>query len=279
METAVAEELTNLQRFWNTVTEFCVNYGLKIIGAIIVLIIGLWIAKWIVKLIGKAKWFKKINKEAQGFVRSLLKTLLYIIVVITVISILGVPMASIIAVIASCGVAIGLALQGSLSNFAGGLMLIVFKPFRVGDYIVTGGFEGTVKEIGIFSTTLATADNRRVVLPNAGLSNTSLVNVTHYETRRVDHIFCTATDADTSAVVSILRRVAESQELRLPDMPVSVEFDAFGEGCAKYHVKVWCRTGDYWTMYYSILKEGKRALLENGIKIPLPQVEVHEAGH
>lgn len=259
----------------SSISDFCVKYGLKLIGAAVALMIGLWLVKLASKLICGSRWFKKLDPEVRGFLGSALKALLYVLVIVTVVSIMGVPMASIVAVIASCGVAIGLALQGSLSNFAGGLMLVLFKPFRVGDYISANGFEGTVEEIGIFSTKLVTIDNRRVVLPNAGLSNSSLVNSTSFDERRVDHIFRVALTEPSENVIRVLERMAELQEKRLPDKKPEVRLDSLGEGFAKYHVRIWCKTADYWELYYSSLAAGKKALAENGIDIALPQVEVH----
>lgn len=272
-----AEAASGFNNVLGIIADFCLNYGLKILGAILVLIVGLYVIKLIIKLMEKSRWFKKIDKDVQGFSRSAAKALLYVILVVTIVAILGVPMASIIAVIASCGVAVGLALQGSLSNLAGGLMLLLFKPFHVGDYIVTSGYEGTVQEIGIFSTALITIDNRRVVIPNAGLSNSSLVNVTHFDTRRIDIIYKVDAKADTDNVISVLRTMAEAHDMRLADKPVEVRFDSFGEGCAKYIIKVWCKTSDYWELYYALMKDGKQALADNGINVPLPQIEVHSS--
>ncbi len=254
---------------------FCVNYGFRLVGALIVLFVGLWLAGLIVRLMRKSRWFGRIDRDVQGFAASAVKALLYVLVTVTAIAIMGVPMASIVAVIASCGVAIGLALQGSLSNLAGGLMLILFKPFHVGDYISANGHEGTVEEIGIFATKLVTIDNRRVVLPNAQLSNSTLVNSTSFDVRRVDHVFRADIEADSERVIGVLRSMAEAQEKRLPDREPEVRFDSFGDGFAKYHVRVWCRTEDYWELYYALLEAGKKALEANGIKIPVPQVEVH----
>lgn len=272
-----AEGSERLSHLLTLLTEFCMNYGLKLIGAIVVLILGCWLVRIIMKLINKSRWVKKIDKDIRGFTTSTLKIILYALVLVTVIAIMGVPMASIVAVIASCGVAIGLALQGSLSNLAGGLMLIIFKPFHVGDYIAANGYEGTVEEIGIFCTTLKTIDNRRVVLPNAALSNSTMVNSTHYDTRRVDLIFKTEPNEDAEKVIAVLSEMAEAQKNRLAEMPPEVRFDSFGEGCAKYQVRVWCLTTEYWELYYTLLAEGKRVLAENGIRTPLPKVEVHEA--
>lgn len=259
----------------DAIADFCVKYGMKLIGAILLLVVGLWIIKVLVSSIQKAKWFGKVSKDVQGFARSGIKIVLTIVLVVTVISILGVPMASIVAVIASCGVVVGLALQGSLSNLAGGLMILIFKPFHVGDYIVSGSLEGSVEEIGIFYTSVTTLDNRRVVLPNASLSNSNLVNVSHYNIRRVDIMFPVEGGADIDVVASVLNNMAKNTPKILPDREIFARFAEFGNGCAKYQVRVWCNTSDYWDVFYDLLENGKRALAENGIKVPLPQMEVH----
>lgn len=258
----------------SAVKEFCVKYGFKLIGALVVLIVGLWLAKRAVKAITKLKWFGKIDRDARGITQGIIKALLYILVIVSVIGILGVPLASVVTVLASLGVAVGLAVQGSLSNFAGGLMILIFKPFRVGDYIKTKEYEGTVDEIGIFSTALTTLDNRRVVLPNAALSNSDLVNNTFFPERMVDLTYCVDCDAPIDTVVSVLRAMAEAQPKRLKDKEIVCRFSAFGDSCAKYQLRVWCDTKDYWELYYALLDGGKRALTENGIKIPYPIMEV-----
>lgn len=268
------QEESRLTRILNVLSEFCVKYGLKLIGAVLVLVIGIWAVKLLMKLITRSRLINRVDKDARGFVCGIIRVVLYLLVVLTVVAILGVPMASIVAVIASCGVAIGLALQGSLSNFAGGLMLVIFKPFREGDYISAGGHEGTVEDIGVFNTKLTTVDNRCVVVPNSALSNTTVVNYTRFGTRRVDHYFRTDTEVDSEKVISVLSRMADSQSLKLADKPAEVRLDSIGEGFAKYHVKVWCKTEDYWALYYALLSDGKRALEENGIRIPPPRMEV-----
>ena len=276
MFTFLAIDPSFFKEMLSVISEYAVKYGLRLIGAIVVLILGFWLSMLIVKLMTKARWYGKIDKNVRGFFKSSVKALLYILVLVSAVAIMGVPMASIVTVIASCGVAIGLALQGSLSNLAGGLMLLLFKPFRVGDYIVAGGYEGTVEEINIFSTSLVTIDNRRVVIPNAGLSNSALVNVTHFDTRRIDLVFSAKTDVEAEKVVSVLRSVAEAHEERLPDKPVEARFDSFGESAAKYHLRVWCRTSDYWELYYALLAECRKALEENGIEAPLPRIEIRK---
>ncbi len=260
------------------VKDFCVKYGFRLIGAFIVLIVGLWLAKKAVKAVSKLKLFGKIDRDAKGIALGVVKAVLYILVIVSVIGILGVPMASIVTVIASLGVAVSLAVQGSLANLAGGLMILIFKPFHVGDYITTKEHQGTVEEIGIFSTSLRTLDNRRVVLPNAALSNTDLVNNTSYPERMVDLTFCADCEAPIDKVVNALRTMAEAQPKRLEDREIVCRFCSFGESCAKYQLRVWCATKDYWELYYALLDGGKRALTENGIKIPYPIVEVRSPG-
>lgn len=272
----LASEGSAAERILKTLGELGVKYGLKLLAAIAVVLVGLWLTKLIVKLLERSKGFKKIDRDARAFVKSAIKIALTVMVIVTAVAIMGVPMASIVAVIASCGVAIGLALQGSLSNFAGGLMLVLFKPFRVGDYITANGQEGTVEEIGVFSTKLVTVDNRQVVMPNAGLSNSVLVNATHFDERRVDLFFRVDPDADSELVVSALRAAAEAQTLRIKDKPIEARLDSYGESFVKYHVKVWGKTSDYWELYYSLAEDCKRALQENGIRFSVQQVEMRK---
>ncbi|MBQ4446700.1 MAG: mechanosensitive ion channel [Clostridia bacterium] len=272
----LASEGSAAERVLKTIGDIGIKYGLKLLAAVAVIVVGLWLTKLAVKLLERSKWFGKIDRDARAFVKSAIKIALTVMVIVTAIAIMGVPMASIVAVIASCGVAIGLALQGSLSNFAGGLMLVLFKPFRVGDYIQANGQEGTVEEIGVFSTKLITVDNRQVVMPNAGLSNSVLVNATHFDERRVDIFFRVDPDADSDAVVSALRLAAEAQAKRDPVKPVETRLDSYGESFVKYHVKVWCKTSDYWELYYSLAEDCKRALQENGIRFSVQQVEMRK---
>lgn len=269
-----ADAVSTWESIKNTVADICVEYGLKIVGAIAVFVIGMIIARIISRRLSKAKWAGRMDKGVRSFLISSIKFLLYVAVIVMVISILGIPMSSIAAIIASCGVAVGLALQGSLSNLAGGIMLLIFKPFRIDDYIKSGEFEGTVTEIGIFSTSLVTIDNKRVVIPNSTISNISIVNNTYYDERMVDLAFCVDCDAPIDAVTEILRKMAESMPLRLTDKEIICRFLSFGESCANYQLRVWCKTEDYWTMYYALLDGGKRALTDSGIKIPYPIVEI-----
>lgn len=270
----LAETPGTLEALKKTIADFCVKYGLRIVCAIVVFVVGMIIARLISRRISKAKWNKRLDKGVASFLISMVRMLLYIAVIIIVIGILGIPMSSVAAVIASCGVAIGLALQGSLSNLAGGIMLLIFRPFKVDDYIKAGEYEGTVSEIGIFNTSLTTIDNRRVVLPNSVISNSSIVNNTYYKERMVDLAFCVDCDAPIDTVTDVLRAMAESMPQRLEDKEIICRFLSFGDSCAKYQLRVWCKSEDYWQMYYALLDGGKRALTDAGIKIPYPIVEI-----
>lgn len=276
MPETTADTQSTLGEFRSAVVDFCIKYGLRLIVSLIVLVIGGLIIRMISRRILRTKWYAKLDKSIRGFAMAAIKAILYIVILLTVIAILGIPMASVTALIASVGVALSLALQGSLSNLAGGIMLLIFKPFRVGDYIVTKDHEGTVEEIGIFNTSLVTIDKRRIFLPNASLSNSNISNNTYYEQRMVQHVFPVDCDAPIDLVDDILRRTAESMPQRLEDTPVTARFCEFGDSCAKYQVRVWCKTEDYWDLYYSLWEAGKRALTESGVKIPYPIMEVRQ---
>ena len=256
------------------VIDFCMKYGIRLVAAIVTLIVGSLIIRLICRGVLKSKWYGKLDKNVHGFTTAAIKIALYAALIVCIVAILGIPMASVAAIIASCGVAIGLALQGSLSNLAGGLMLLIFKPFRVGDYIETKDYQGTVDEIGIFSTSLTTVDNRRVFLPNASLSNSNLSNNTYYEERMVQQVFPVDYDAPVDLVCRVLKEAAETIPELLPDKPIIARFCEFDGSSSNYQLRVWCKSSDYWNVYYAVLDKGKRALTENGIKIPYPIVEV-----
>ena len=178
-----------MQEFINSAVDLSTQAGGKVILALVVFIVGRIVINKVMAFIGKGKALSKIDPTAASFFKNAIRTALYVILVVSIISILGVPMASVVAVIASCGVAVGLALQGALGNLAGGIMLLIFRPFAVGDYIIGAGEEGVVKEIGIFYTTLLTVDNKRVTIPNSALTGGNVTDVTAESTRRVDLTF------------------------------------------------------------------------------------------
>ncbi len=264
-----------LQKLWDTLIELSASVGLKILLSIAVLIIGLVLIKYLVKLIVKSKGFNKIDKTVQTFIKSALSITLKILLIISVIGILGVPLTSIIAVLASAGLAIGLALQGALSNFAGGIMILVFRPFKVGDFVDNGTHMGTVDSITIFYTRLLTIDNKLITIPNSTMTNASITNFSAKEQRRVDFKFTASYNNDVEKVKSILIEIAQNHPLVLKDMPIMSRLFAHGANSLEYILRVWCQAPDYWTIYYDINETVKKEFDTQGIEIPFPQMDVH----
>ncbi|HPJ75727.1 MAG TPA: mechanosensitive ion channel, partial [Clostridia bacterium] len=209
-----------LQKLWDTLIELSATVGLRILLAIAVLIVGLLLIKYIVKAIVKSKGFIKIDKTVQTFTKSALSITLKLLLIISVIGILGVPLTSIIAVLASAGMAIGLALQGALSNFAGGIMILIFRPFRVGDFIDNGTHMGTVDSITIFYTKLLTIDNKLITIPNSTMTSASVTNFSAKDKRRVDLKFTASYTNDVDKVNSILLEIAKNHPMVDQDPPV-----------------------------------------------------------
>lgn len=257
-------------------TEAGIQAGLALLRAALILIIGLKVSGILVRIIKKSKGFSRMDQTASTFILSLLKIVLNSVVIIAALGTLGVPMTAFVTLITSCGVAIGLALQGSLSNFAGGLMLLIFKPFKVGDYIEAGGYEGTVQGISVLYTVLTTADNRSVTLPNGNLTNNAVVNFNAHATRRHTFTFSADYSADMDLVKNTIMDVCEADALVLSDPAPSVGVDTHADSAVTYSVKVWCKSEDYWEVRYSIPEAVKRAFDERGIPIPYPHLQIVE---
>ncbi len=258
----------------NKLLGFLTDFGGKLIVALIVLFLGFWLVRVLVRLLGKSKLMKKdptVAKFLSGALRITLNTL----VVVSVIGILGVPMSSVIAVIASAGVAIGLALQGALSNFAGGIMILLFRPFRIGDFVDAGGFSGTVGEIGIFYTVLTTPDNRVVTIPNGTITGASVVNYSVNSTRRVDLVVSVAYGSDISRVQALLLDEAAKNAAAQTDPAPFVRLSKQNESSLDFTVRVWTKKEDYWTVYFDLLEAIQNRLVAEGIEIPFPQLDVH----
>jgi len=264
--------LTNL---FTWITEFAMSFGLKLLAALAVLLIGFKITKLIIKLIVKSKGFHRIDAGAQTFIKSFLNIVLKALVILTAASILGVPMTNFVAAIGSIGLAIGLAMQGSLSNVAGGLMILIFHPFRIGDFITANGVSGSVKEINILYTVLDTPDNVRIVVPNGELSNATVQNYSVNDTRRCDVDFGVGYGSDMKLVIKLLTDLVNSHELVLKDKDIFVKIGSFDESQITVKVRAWVNASDYWTLYFDLLEKGKELFDANGIEIPFPQLDVH----
>ena len=258
--------------FMTKVVEFATSVGMRLLSALLILIIGFIVVGFFAKKVRKSsKMDPMLAKFAASFINFGGKTL----VVITAIAVMGVEMTSFVAVIASAGVAIGLALQGSLSNIAGGILLIVFKPFKVGDYILVGGEEGTVTDMNLFYTILKKPDNVTISLPNGFVSNSPLENLSIEEVRRVDFAVSTARDTDVERVKKLLIAVASSHELVLTDPAPFCRLSQFGENGVDLALRVWVKKEDYWTVKFDINEDIDKVFKHEGIKIPYRQIDIH----
>jgi len=267
--------MENFQEIMAVVVDFCMTSGLRIIGAILVLIIGSKLVRVIIKRIQKVKGYENLEPTFRSFMDSLLGIALYIVLFVIIASLVGIPMASMVAAIGAAGLAIGLALQGSLSNIASGFIICVFKPFVVGDFINVSGFSGTVESINIFYTVLRTPDNQRITLPNSTVSGSPITDVSAYETRRVDFKFSVSYSSDIDKVRDILLGVAKSHSLVLSDPAPVVMLAEHGTSAIIFTMRVWSKTGDYWTVNFDVNETVKKEFDKNGIEIPFDQLDVH----
>ena len=248
---------------------------LKVLVALIVLVIGFRIISFIENRLKKPKRLNRIDASVKGFIISFITISLKILLIVIVLSIVGVPMASLVTVVGSCAVAIGLALQGGLSNIAGGLMLLIFKPFKVGDFINACGMEGTVKNITMFYTTITTVDNKMIQLPNGNLSNSNIINYSANKTRRVDIDVSVAYDSDIEKVKKVLNKIVDNHELVLQEEEKFIRLKTHGSSALIFTLRVWVETPNYWTVYFDLMEKIKTEFDKNNIEIPFDQVDVH----
>ena len=265
----------NFEEIMNYLVELATSAGLKLLAAIVLVVVGLKGIKWLRKWIRTSEKLNKIDNSLRSFMISFSSVVLYIVLFITVAVILGIPTTSFITMLASCGVAVGLALQGSLSNFAGGIMILLFKPFKVGDYIDAAGESGTVTEISVVYTELLTVDNKRIIIPNGTITNSVIENYSAENIRRVDFTFNTAYDSDIDKVKKIITEILESHPKALKNPECFVRLSAHNDSALTYTARVWCKTDDYWDVNFDVIGSVKKAFDENGIQIPYNQLDVH----
>lgn len=255
-------------------SDFAMHTGLRLLAAIAVLIIGLRAVRALNRRYIKSKAYEKLEPDVRGIVRWLLSFLLNAAVIIGVIAILGIPLTSVATVISSAALALGLSLQGSLANLAGGIVLLIFKPFHVNDVIEVSSFSGTVESIGVFYTSLRTFDNRCVILPNAGLSNANLINNTCYDTRRVDITVSTGSETDSETVKGLVTSVIAAQHLALLNPEPFVRLNDCTDGRLNYAIRVWCKTDDYYDLYHNLQEDLRREFKQMGLSPATPQMTV-----
>jgi len=269
------EAIQGLGKWSDKAIESAIEYGPKVVLAIVVLIIGFFIANKITKLIKRIMNNKGVDVSLQSFIGSLVMVLLKAMVVISVADMVGIETTSFVAVIGAAGLAVGLALQGTLQNFAGGTLIMIFKPFKVGDLIEAQGQLGTVKDIQIFVTILTTFENKTIIIPNGVLSNGTITNYTTEGKIRVDLNFGIAYRADLKVVKNALIEIMESHPKVLKDPAPFVGIESFEDSSVKLAVKPYCKPEDYWDVYFDIYELGKEALSNANVEIPFPQMVVH----
>ncbi|MFT5959474.1 MAG: small conductance mechanosensitive channel [Polaribacter sp.] len=259
-----------MEQYLNQLKIILIEYTPKVLMALAVLIIGLLIIKVFVNTTKKVLSKREVDITLQKFLLNLLNWVLKILLFITVVAKLGIETTSFAAILASAGLAIGLALQGSLANFAGGILIIIFKPIKIGDFIEAQGVSGTVKEIEIFTTKLNTTDNKEIIIPNGALSNGNIVNYSTEATRRVDFTFGVGYDSDIKKTKEVISHVINSHPLVLKEPAPAVNLSELADSSINFFTRGWVKKEDYWTVKFDVLEQTKEALDAAGIEIPYP---------
>ncbi|MCC9136290.1 mechanosensitive ion channel family protein [Pontibacter silvestris] len=263
-------EFDNLGQLSNSITDFVVLYGLRLLGAILTLLIGLWVINRIVQVTYSLMQRKDVDISLRPFLKNLLSIALRILLIILVIAQLGVEMTSFIAVLGSAGLAIGLALQGSLSNFAGGVLILTIKPFRVGDFIEAQGQMGTVHMINIFNTVIKTGNNQVIYMPNGPLANSVVVNYSVEPTRRMEFNLVISPQNDLSAVKQLLQQLVDTDQRILTDPAPFIAATGFTEYSITISMRLWAKKEEFWPLNWEMTERIKIAFEQNEVKMPAP---------
>ena len=264
-----------IAKIWELIT----IYGIKVIAAVAILVVGRWVAGGFKNLVRKVMDSRGVDPTIVGFVANLTYILLLTFFVIAALGQLGIQTASFIAIIGAAGLAVGLALQGSLANFAAGFLMIIFKPFKVGDYIEGAGVSGSVEVIQIFTTTLKTPDNKTVIIPNASLTAGNIINYTTKGTRRMDMVVGIGYDSDIDKARGILEELVAHDERVLKDPPHTIAVAELADSSVNFVVRPWVNVSDYWNLWFDLTENVKKRFDEAGITIPFPQRDIHVYEH
>ena len=267
----------DVEQLLSKLLDWGIEVGKDLLGAIIIYIVGRFIIKQVGRLLARILEKRKLEISVQTFLRSLVSILLNLILAFAIVSRLGVETTSFAALLASAGVAIGMALSGNLSNFAGGLIILVFKPLKVGDYIEGQNANGTVREIQIFHTILTTVDNKVIYVPNGALSSNAITNYSKQETRRAEWVFGVEYGEDFEKVKAVLQRIIDADPRILKDPAPMIALGALSASSVDIKVRAWAKTADYWDVYFDMNKIVYDTFNKEGIGFPFPQLTVHQA--
>jgi len=261
------------------IQDLALQYGPQVVLALVTLIIGFWIIGFVVKFIHKGLARGKVELSLQKFLGSLVSVLLKVMLLISVASMIGIETTSFVAVIGAAGLAVGLALQGSLANFAGGVLILLFKPYKIGDFVDAQGIMGTVKEIQVFNTVIKTPDNKTIIVPNGAISNGIITNFSTEPTRRIDLSFGIGYDDDIQKAKGVLNALIAADDRILKEPEPFVALSELADSSVNFTVRLWCNAGDYWGIYFSMQEKVKEAFDKEKISIPFPQRDVHIYNH
>lgn len=267
--------MPELSNYYEKAIEMVMEYGPQLILAIITLIVGLWVIKLINKSVNKAMAKANVDASLHKFFLSLISILLKALLLISVVSMIGVEATSFVAILGAAGLAVGLALQGSLANFAGGVLILLFKPFKVGDVIDAQGYIGSVNAIQVFNTILKTPDNKTIIIPNGALANNSLTNYSTEAQRRVDMVFGIGYQDSIAKAKEILSSLIDADSRILKDPAAQIVVSELADSSVNISVRMWCISADYWGIYFDMMEKVKTTFDEKGISIPFPQRDVH----
>lgn len=258
-----------------SILKIVTEYGPKLIGAVITLIVGFIVIGIVVGFVNKMMTRRGVDPSLRPFLKSILSITLKVALIITVIGVLGVEVTSFVAILGAAGLAVGLALQGTLQNFAGGVMILLFKPFKVDDVIDAAGYVGKVNEIQIFNTILKTPDNKTIIIPNGQLSNSSMTNFSTEEQRRVDWTFGIGYGDNVETAKEVLRRLIDADERILQDPEPFIALSELADSSVNLVVRVWVEAGDFWGVFFDMNEKVHKEFAEEGLNIPYPQMDVH----
>ncbi|ENL6071812.1 small-conductance mechanosensitive channel MscS [Vibrio cholerae] len=275
VEVPIVESFNQVNTWLTNNSDLLIQYGVNVISAILILFIGNLVVKRVAGSVANVLKKKEMDKAVVEFIHGLVRYTLFIIVLIAALSRIGVQTASVVAVLGAAGLAVGLALQGSLSNFAAGVLIVAFRPFKAGDYVEIAGVAGSVDSILIFQTVLKTPDNKMVVVPNSAVIGGAITNYSRHATRRVDMVIGVSYKSDLQKTKRVLRETLEKDPRILKDPDITIGVLTLADSSINFVVRPWCKTEDYWKVYYDSMQAIKEALDANGIEIPFPQMDVH----
>ncbi len=261
-----------MEEFLNKVMDIAVSAGSKIILALLIFVIGRIVIGKVLKILNSSKGLAKMDATVRSFILNFIKAALYVVLVISIINVLGVPMASVVTVLASAGVAVGMALQGALGNLAGGIMIMIMRPFNVGDYVITAGEEGIVKDISLFYTVLLTLDNKKVTIPNGSLMNANVTNCSSEPTRRVDIVFSCAKGENVEKIRKIMLDVMKSTKKVMKDPAPFAQLSGGTNESMEFTVRAWTENASYWDVYFELMQKITEEMGKAGVKAPAVRV-------